>query len=774
MKIEVRFGMALDGAGWASAPTSVGKMVCGPLGMLKFLETRYGLSGIEVADFERVDAYARKIAAAECEWCRESFAADPWSTAGTLLAWRDELVMLGWNSTCRADAVRLAALAKIEVSGPRLPLGFADRLVRLRTEAKSKLDVELTLVDDYEDLPLIWREIFKVCFDGWKSEQNKANASLPNVTVVKGGNEIALSREVARYLFAGGGERVAFLSEGDTQVIDAEMKRFGLPTFGVSEPSRERKSIQVLIGALSEFGRTRATEEFAAEELIGVLEEVTQELKKDIGRNPISKLASSHVAALQARLSGVKTIRRSALWRMVQMIVSEGARCPYSTHELSSVLFLRSPAELLDEVDVLLWSPFVPTGGRSGMIFREDEKKFFGVLENGEYLIDNERARRTACETKAWTRCLSLIRRDLVLFVPDKIGGDATGVHPFYDVLLKKIAKEAKEVEKRNSDLIKDGIWRLAGRQVVLKESTAFRPKFSDEYRVDPDSGLAPKSLSPTQLESLLACPFQWYHKYHLGLAPSDAAKSDTIKTRQGNMAHKMVEELVRASVKSTDEIGTHFDRIFEMFCDVTIPEFAEPDRKLERESYKARLLSSVNTLWRLMEAKGLQPVASEFEFPKKDFCGVPFTGKADLILKDSEGRRHIFDFKWSTRSDYAEKVKEGTSVQLAAYDWLGDFGADSGYYLFPNEKFVENTQDNADVWGRVQKTYRKRIEVMRSGLIPKAIDIGIDGYMSVEKKVQRQQAVQSQGLDLDVHAGCRYCDFKALCGKLWAEGGAE
>ena len=65
-------------------------MKCGPLVMLKFLETRYALGGDEVSDFERIDAYVRKMSAANCEWCRESFSADLWSTASTLLVWCDE------------------------------------------------------------------------------------------------------------------------------------------------------------------------------------------------------------------------------------------------------------------------------------------------------------------------------------------------------------------------------------------------------------------------------------------------------------------------------------------------------------------------------------------------------------------------------------------------------------------------------------------------------------------------------------------------------------
>ena len=770
---EITFGMALDGARWASGPASIGKMTCGPLGMLKFLETRYALGGVEVSQFERIDAYVRKIEAADCEWCRASFKVDRWSTASTLLAWRDELVALKWDKKTGGDSVRFSALAKIEATGPDLPMGMPDRLVRLLSVSK-KIPAKLRLIDAFDDLPLIWRELITTCFEGWEEVPRPHGASLPEVTVIKGVNEISIARDVARYLSAGGNERVVVISEGETHVLDDELERLGLPTFGVSDPSRERKPLQELVAALSEFCRTRAEEDYQTADIVAVLDQVTKTLKADIERNPISKLASSHVAVLKTRLEGLASVRRSALWRMVEMVVGKGARCPCSTHELGDVRFLRSPGELIEPVDVALWWMFVPSHSHSGLLLRAEEKQLLGVLAPNVYVTDDEYARRNRCEARAWERCLAMIRRRLLLFVPDVVSGDVAGVHPFYDVLLGKISKKPEDIEIRNSEFVKDGSWTLAGRNVGLKAETVFRPKFSDVYKINPDAALSPESLSPTQLESLLSCPFQWYHKHYLNLEPSEAARSDTTKTRQGNMAHKMVEELVGSAAASEEDVRARFPGLFDEYCGQLIPEYAEPDRKMERDAYRKQLLLSLVALWKLMAEKGLKPIASEHKFEEKDFCGVPFSGRADLILKDADGRKHIFDFKWSSRKDYAEKIKEGTSVQLAAYDWLSGFGSESGYYLFPKEKFVDNTQDNRKVWENVVATYQKRLEVMRSGVVPKAIDIGLDGDMSVELRKRRQQEVEKQGLALDVHAGCRYCDFKALCGKLWEEGGAE
>ena len=770
---EITFGMALDGARWDEGIASIGKMKCGPLGMLKFLETRYALGGVERSEFERVDVYIRKMQAADCEWCRESFSADPWSTARALLSWRDELVSLKWDKQSCGDSVRIAALAKIESAGPKLPLGDVDRKVRILAEAKRKIAAELTLVDKFDDLPLIWREIISVCFESWK-EKDSQGTSLPKITIVKGVNEISLARDVARYIASGGRDRVTLISEVDTQVLDAEMQRLGLPTFGVSDSSRERKSLQILPSAISMYCRTRTEEEFPTSDIIDVLKDATVELKKDIARNPLAKLACSHVAELKSKLEGLSTVRRSALWRMIQMVVGEGVRNPSSIHELSGIRFAHSPAEMTEETDMALWWSFVPSKRHSGMLFREEEKALFRKSDSGISSVDDEQIRKNRCEAAAWNRCLSNVKDHFLFFLPDVVSGETPAIHPLYDILLKRLGKDSKGLEVRNTKLVKEGVWSLAGRTVKLESKEAFRPKFSDVYKIEPNTELTPKTMSPTQLECLLSCPFQWYHKYYLGLAASEFAKSETTRTREGNMAHKMVEELVSAKADNEEAVKNKFAALFEQYCNEKIPEYAEPERKIERENYRNKLLSSLITLWKLMAEKGLEPVESEYKFKDKDFCGVPFSGYADLILRDKEKRCHIFDFKWSSRKDYADKIKEGTSVQLAAYDWLSGGGSESGYYLFLKEKFIANTQNNKIVWDNVVETYKKRLADLRAGTVAKGIDIGVEGDSSKGKREQREQAVKAQGLLIDIRPGCKYCDFKALCGKLWENKGGK
>ena len=61
--MKIHFGMNLDGAQWTRKNAALGEYACGPLGMLKFLETRLGLGGCEIPQAARISAYLVKVGA---------------------------------------------------------------------------------------------------------------------------------------------------------------------------------------------------------------------------------------------------------------------------------------------------------------------------------------------------------------------------------------------------------------------------------------------------------------------------------------------------------------------------------------------------------------------------------------------------------------------------------------------------------------------------------------------------------------------------------------
>ena len=116
-----------DGAGAVGAP------VVGPNGLLDILEMRYGLSAPPSAWIVRIAAWQAALEAADDRqrfWSK-SLEVDAWSTARTLLTWRDQLISAGWRSEHAWSGKRLADLAAAEKAASELPDGLADRLVRI-------------------------------------------------------------------------------------------------------------------------------------------------------------------------------------------------------------------------------------------------------------------------------------------------------------------------------------------------------------------------------------------------------------------------------------------------------------------------------------------------------------------------------------------------------------------------------------------------------------------------------------------------------------------
>ena len=134
--IRIHFGLYQDGVEWSDSAHSLGELRVGPLGLLSFLEGRLGLRGIETHQAIRINQYLRRLEQLDAPdiWFHDSFLTDPWSTARQMLAWRDELVEVGWGGAGRdSSSPRLQALSVLEQIDLPLAPGFADRLLEVQT-----------------------------------------------------------------------------------------------------------------------------------------------------------------------------------------------------------------------------------------------------------------------------------------------------------------------------------------------------------------------------------------------------------------------------------------------------------------------------------------------------------------------------------------------------------------------------------------------------------------------------------------------------------------
>ncbi len=161
----LHFGNDFDGPVYAPHTTiRAAELFAGPKKLLHWLENQLGLSGYpENTDYLRIELYRQSLGqhlADEAHaFYEKSFAADRFATAASLLVWRDELLLAGWDFALAVNLPpRLATLAAVEIlfqnklSDPEIgpqAFGFADRFLQVLNTVETR-DVLLEKVWLYE------------------------------------------------------------------------------------------------------------------------------------------------------------------------------------------------------------------------------------------------------------------------------------------------------------------------------------------------------------------------------------------------------------------------------------------------------------------------------------------------------------------------------------------------------------------------------------------------------------------------------------------------
>ena len=98
--MKVTFGLSLDGWEPLKSPQCLDEATCGPGGFLELLEVRLGLKTNALPLSQRLVHYKTllgELAKERAAFYAESFKRDPYAVAETLLSWRDDLIMAGWD-----------------------------------------------------------------------------------------------------------------------------------------------------------------------------------------------------------------------------------------------------------------------------------------------------------------------------------------------------------------------------------------------------------------------------------------------------------------------------------------------------------------------------------------------------------------------------------------------------------------------------------------------------------------------------------------------------
>jgi len=289
--MHVIFGFELDTGSYpdplGAAPARQGVVVLGPAGLIGLLETQLGLSGKRAPQAVRIGQYLRRLRAAEDGkfFYSRSLQADPWSTAKHVLAWRDELILSGWQGVLPKNPPRrLTELAIVEnLQEIELAPGLGDRLAKIFSALASgkQLSIRrLELVEPLEFLPSRWGKLLSclaqrniqlagipginpqaVCNHQEAQDLQTLQQALLNkqprqgavkgdwsLCLLEGANELEVSETLASWLeeFSGNLAEVLVVRGDGSPVLDDVLHSHNLPALGRESRSRWRTALQVL------------------------------------------------------------------------------------------------------------------------------------------------------------------------------------------------------------------------------------------------------------------------------------------------------------------------------------------------------------------------------------------------------------------------------------------------------------------------------------------------------------------------------------------------
>jgi ATP-dependent helicase/nuclease subunit B len=269
------------------------------------------------------------------------------------------------------------------------------------------------------------------------------------------------------------------------------------------------------------------------------------------------------------------------------------------------------------------------------------------------------------------------------------------------------------------------------------------------------DPGRVPGRISASGYNSLVACPYQYYARYALGLREPDEVREALEKRDYGEYVHRILREFHARFASIADRPRADLERLLVQISDRVFRAATEADYLSHAWALRWRALIPRYLDWQLArERDGWRFHAAEMkreiviELP--DGARLMLEGRLDRVdRRDGPGEQRYAVLDYKTRN--AKALKDalgiaGEDVQLPVYAALLGEPVEAALYLSLDRDAL--------------------------GEVPIADDVGdtaraaIDRLRDIFAGLRGGALAPAQGID----AACEWCEMKGLCRRdYWA-----
>lgn len=382
--------------------------------------------------------------------------------------------------------------------------------------------------------------------------------------------------------------------------------------------------------------------------------------------------------------------------------------------------------------------------------------------------------RVAAAQARRWRRPLSQVNEALLFVCPEKetAGGDLHP-HPLWDELVSRV--DAQNTRR----FAEHALLRTSLAAVVPQSRRTLLPlpRPRRDWTVPAGRIERREKESPSSVQTLLGCPFQWALQYAGKVRAPDSAQVDDGTSRRvlGDLLHAIMNRLFAGPPRAPEDAAREAGAIFDREGPRLVAALFLPGADARREHVRRVAVRTASALYGLMATAGLRVLATEQERTGQAF-GTAFGGRVDLVLGEPA---RILDLKWSGAGSKRRALKEGTALQLAAYAFLERQGQGPfppvGYFVMDAQRLL-TTQPDAfqgaeavagpspeETWRLAEETHAREWRAVAQGLLAAR---GIE---------PTEEASPAESRDEDggplVPPACEWCDYDGLCGQAFAEG---